>query len=119
MSEYHLAQVNVAIFRRPKDDPANRDFIDALDRVNAAADAAPGFVWRLQDESGNALDVPAGSSVNPNLEVNLSVWEDVESLQNFVYRQLDHVSVLKRREEWFDSTMSRMALWWIPVRPPA
>ncbi|MEO0440819.1 MAG: DUF3291 domain-containing protein [Pseudomonadota bacterium] len=114
MSGYHLAQVNVAIFRRPKDDPVNKDFIDALDRVNAAADAAPGFVWRLQDESGNALDVPAGSSVDPNLVVNLSVWEDVESLRNFVYRQLDHVAVLKRREEWFDSTVSRMALWWIP-----
>ncbi|SIN61708.1 protein of unknown function [Parasphingorhabdus marina DSM 22363] len=114
MSGYHLAQVNVANFRRPKDDPVNKDFVDALEKVNAAADAAPGFVWRLQGENGNALDIPAGSSVDPNLVVNLSVWKDVESLRNFVYRQMDHVAVLKRREEWFDSTVSRMALWWIP-----
>lgn len=114
MSGFQLAQVNVAIFRRPKDDPVNTDFIDALDKVNAAADSAPGFVWRLQSESGNALDIPAAPGVDPNLVVNLSVWQDVESLQNFAYRQADHVAVLKRREEWFDSAVSRMALWWIP-----
>jgi hypothetical protein len=113
MNSYQLAQVNVAIFRQAKDDPVNQDFMDALDRVNAAADASPGFVWRLQSESGNATDIPLGTSINPDLIVNLSVWADVETLRNFAYRQTDHVAVLRKKENWFDKADSRLALWWI------
>ena len=36
------------------------EFMDGLDRINALADRAPGFVWRLQTDAGNAtLDLPA------------------------------------------------------------
>ena len=78
---YELAQINVAVFRKPQDDPANADFVNALDEVNAAAEQAPGFVWRLQDESGSAINFkPSG---NANLIVNVSVWKDIESLREF------------------------------------
>ncbi|MDH3740809.1 MAG: DUF3291 domain-containing protein, partial [Hyphomicrobiales bacterium] len=50
----HLAQLNVGTMLYPQDDPRMAGFMDNLDRVNAIADRAPGFVWRLQDESGNA-----------------------------------------------------------------
>ena len=45
MAARHVAQINIAKFRAAK--VANADFMAALDRVNAAADRAPGFVWRL------------------------------------------------------------------------
>jgi len=57
MSGYHLAQINVGRLRAPVDDPLIRDFRDNLDRINAIADAAPGFVWRLVGEGNNATDI--------------------------------------------------------------
>lgn len=108
---FELAQINVAVFRKPKDDPANLDFMNALDRVNAAAENAAGFIWRLQDESGNSTSFnPSG---NPDLIVNVSVWQDVESLKNFAYRETEHVAIMRRREEWFVPEESGLALWWV------
>ncbi len=43
--DWQLAQVNIARFRKPADDPANADFMAALDHVNALAEASPGFVF--------------------------------------------------------------------------
>lgn len=109
--EFELAQINVAVFRKPKDDPANLDFINALDDVNAAAEQAPGFIWRLQDESGNSTNFnPSG---NPDLIVNISVWQDIEALRNFAYRQTDHIAIMRRRAEWFIAEESGVALWWV------
>lgn len=108
---FELAQINVAVFRKPKDDPANLDFINALDQVNAAAERADGFIWRLQDESGNSTNFnPSG---NPDLIVNISVWHDIESLRNFAYRQADHVAIMQRRGAWFIAEESGVALWWV------
>ena len=47
---WHIAQINVAIFRVPREDPVNADFEAALDEVNALADVAPGFIWRMTGE---------------------------------------------------------------------
>jgi len=57
--DYLLAQVNIGRMREPLDSPLLAEFVAALDPVNAAADAAPGFVWRLQTEDGNATAVHA------------------------------------------------------------
>jgi hypothetical protein len=81
-----------------------------LDEVNALADAAPGFVWRLQTEDGNATAIRAFD--DDRIIVNMSVWESVDDLAEFVYRS-DHVSVLRRRREWFDRLDVSTALWWI------
>ena len=58
MAAYELAQINIGRFRLPPDHVANRDFMDALDHVNAVAEAADGFVWRLTGDGNNATDVP-------------------------------------------------------------
>ena len=52
--DYLLAQVNIGRMLAPLDSPQLADFVAALDPVNAAADAAPGFVWRRQTEDGNS-----------------------------------------------------------------
>src|ERR1039458_6450614 len=57
-----LAQFNVALPREPLDAPLLADFVTALAPVNAAADASPGFVWRLATETGDATSVRAVDS---------------------------------------------------------
>jgi heme-degrading monooxygenase HmoA len=94
-----LAQVNVARLRAPLASPALADFAAALDPVNAAADAAPGFVWRLQTEDGNATAVRAfewDAAGSAGVIVNMSVWESAEALAAFVYSD-SHRQVLRRR----------------------
>lgn len=112
-SEFHLAQVNVGRLLAPIDDPLIADFVAQLDAVNALADASPGFVWRLKDESGNATAIPAFD--DPRMIVNMSVWESLDALRDYVYRS-DHTKVLTRRRDWFEKLdRPHMALWWIPA----
>jgi hypothetical protein len=110
-----IAQLNVARFRRPKADPANQAFMDALDHVNAQADMADGFIWRLVGE-GDANDATAIEAVAGDADfiVNLSVWRDVPALEAFAYRQADHRAVLARRGEWFEPMEPSLALWEVP-----
>jgi hypothetical protein len=109
----NIAQLNVARFRRPKDDPANAGFMDALDHVNAQAEAADGFVWRLVGEGNNATDIEIVRG-DPGMIVNLSVWRDVPALEAFAYRHADHRAVLARRAEWFEPMEPSLALWAVP-----
>ena len=117
MTQYELAQMNVARLRAPLDSPQLADFVGALDRINAIADKSPGFVWRLQDESGNATSLhPMGEDII----INMSVWKDAQALQAFVYHS-DHVGVMRRRREWFERMDLYLVLWWVPSgrRPTA
>ena len=109
--QYQLAEINIATFRVPMTDPVNADFIANLDSVNAAAECAPGFVWRLVGEGNNALDIQAFD--NPNTAVNMSVWTDLDALAKFVYRSEGHREIMRRRKEWFDRMEIHMALWWV------
>jgi hypothetical protein len=85
---FELAQINVSRLLAPLDSPLLADFVAALDEVNAAGDRAPGFVWRLQTEDGNATAVRAfGWDVGDShgVIVNLTVWTSVEALADFVF----------------------------------
>jgi hypothetical protein len=109
----HLAQINVGRLRAPVDSPLVAEFIDALDPVNALADASAGFVWRFQTEDGNATAVRPYE--DESILINMSVWESVEALADFVYRS-DHTAFLRRRGEWFERmTEAIVTLWWVPV----
>jgi hypothetical protein len=110
---YHLAQINVALMKAPLDDPSMTEFAAALNEVNAVADRSPGFVWRLQSSSGNATDIQAYS--DPKMLANLSVWQSVEQLKDYVYKTL-HGEFFIRRRNWFERYQGEhLALWWIPV----
>ncbi len=110
MSRHHLAQLNIATMKAPLDSPQLADFVANLDRINALAEAAPGFVWRLQTEEGDATALrPLGD----NVLVNMSVWRDVESLNRYVYRG-GHVEVMRRRKAWFETMKEAyVVLWWV------
>ncbi len=115
---FELAQVNVARLVAPLDDPVLADFVAALDPVNDAADHAPGFVWRLQTEEGNATGIQAftwDTAGSVGVIVNLSVWTDVEHLEAFVSSEL-HRAVLRRRRKWFlRMGEAWAACWWVPA----
>ena len=113
MSGYHLAQVNIGRFRAPIDSPTMAGFRARLDPVNALADQSPGFVWRLQTEDGDATAIRPYED-DDLMAINLSVWESLESLRQFVYKS-HHVESLRNREQWFEPIEGPiLALWWIP-----
>lgn len=108
---YQLAQLNIARFRMPQDHPINNDFVNNLDRVNKIAESQPGFVWRFTGEGNDALDVQAFD--DPNIAVNMSVWSDLESLGAFVYRNQEHLAIMRRRNDWFEKIKIHLVLWWL------
>jgi hypothetical protein len=112
MSNYHLAQLNVAELKAPLESPELKDFVDNLDRINALAEGSPGFQWRLKGDGNDATSLrPLGDKVI----VNLTVWRDVASLRDYVYKSA-HVEIMKRRREWFSRMADAyLALWWVPA----
>lgn len=111
MSRYELAQLNIGKMKGPLDSPLLADFVANLDRINTVAEASAGFVWRLQTSEGDATSLrPLGDDTL----VNMSVWKDVASLRNYVYRSA-HVEVMRRRKEWFEHVSEAfVVLWWVP-----
>jgi len=114
MSHYHLAEINIARMKGVDiNDPVMKEFVAALDAVNAAAERSPGFVWRLKGDANNA------TSLNPyndeQVIINVSVWESLETLEAYMYKTL-HADFLRRRKEWFHSFgKAHTALWWVPA----
>ncbi len=104
---HHLAQVNIGRIVGPLDSEVMARFVAQLDEINALAERSPGFIWRLKDATGvQAYD-------DPLVLVNMSVWESVEALQQYVYKSA-HAGVLRDRTKWFEKpAQAHMAMWWI------
>ena len=113
MSNYHLAQINIAQMLAAIDDPIMAEFVAQLPPINALADQSPGFVWRLQSESGDATSIKIYD--DELIIINITVWESVEFLREFAYRSA-HVGVMRDRKRWFEIFDDPYyALWWIPA----
>ena len=115
--DYLLAQVNIARMREPLDSPLLTEFVAALDPVNAAADTAPGFVWRLQTEDGNATAVHAfewDQAGSAGVLVNMSVWESVEASPGTSTPTPTGSHPQRRRPLVRADGEPLVALWWIP-----
>jgi heme-degrading monooxygenase HmoA len=111
MAAHHLAQVNLATLRAPLDGPELAGFVAQLEPINALADRSPGFVWRLQTEDGDATAIRVFD--DQRIIVNLSVWESLESLRDFVYASR-HLEVMRHRRAWFHRMADAyLALWWV------
>jgi hypothetical protein len=108
----HLAQLNVATALDDLDSDQLKGFMGALDVVNAVADRAPGFVWRLQGEDGaNATDVKVAE--DPRFIVNLSVWESPETLEDFVWNTI-HAKIYAKKQSWFEAAAQQhLVMWWV------
>lgn len=111
--KWHLAQVNIGVAKYSYDDPAFAEFVDNLDRINALADEAPGFVWRYvaNDETVVGKEIFG----DDDMLFNMSVWQTKEALMDYVYNS-DHVEILRKRAEWFVQQKGPiLALWWQPA----
>jgi hypothetical protein len=109
---YQLAQINIALARDDMASDLMSGFVSRLDEINTLAEGSPGFVWRLQSETGDATGIRVFD--DPLMLVNLSVWDDVQALQNFVYKSM-HVELVRDRDAWFNKLKSaHQALWWVP-----
>jgi len=110
--EYQLAQINIGRILGPIDSPVMAEFVANLDRINSLAEKSPGFIWRLKDDNNNATSIKIYN--DDSLIVNMSVWKDLETLMDFVYKSA-HVEVLRRNREWFSKLKEmHMALWCVP-----
>lgn len=116
MPGYHLAQLNLGLFRAPLDSEEMAEFRRALEPINAIAEATPGFVWRLKDDDGGSssfVDVPGVD--DPLWAPNMSVWTSLDALRHFMFKS-GHASYLRRRAEWFQRPDGLInVLWWIPA----
>ncbi len=109
---YQLAQLNIARMLFPLEHPEMADFVNNLDRINALADSSEGFVWRLMGDGNDATNLRPFE--DDYIIVNMSVWDNLESLKNYVYKSA-HTDILKRRAEWFEKVKDAMVvMWWIP-----
>lgn len=115
MPTYELAQVNIALLRAPLDSPELADFVAGLAPVNALAERAPGFLWRLIGDGDDATSVKGFEGDGPGLIINMSVWTSVEALGDFTFNG-EHLAVMRRRREWFHKmNTAYAALWWVPA----
>jgi hypothetical protein len=113
MGNYHIAQVNIGRVKAPLDDPRMSGFVERLAEINALADSSAGFVWRLQTDAGDAIYLRPYD--DDRILVNMSVWESVEALRQYVY-QSAHVEVLRARQQWFEAFAGAYAaVWWVPA----
>jgi Domain of unknown function (DUF3291) len=111
---FHLAQLNIGRLRAPIDDPSMSGFKNQLDPINAIADRTPGFVWRLQTADGNATSIRPFPD-DDRMAVNMSVWESLDALKQFVYKSA-HAGPLRDRKQWFEPFDGPFqVLWWIPA----
>ena len=111
--EFQLAQINIARLIAPLDDPRIAGFVSQLEPINALAEVAPGFVWRLKSDTGNATDIVY--SDDPFVIVNMSVWESVDALKDYAYSS-KHVQVYRERARWFEKPAKpNYCIWWVPA----
>jgi hypothetical protein len=115
---HDLAQVNIMRLRAALDSSELAPFVAALDPVNALAEQAPGFVWRLKAADGNSTSLRIFD--DPTLIVNMSTWRAIDgrtaldALTDYAYRSA-HSGIMRRRREFaIPIAEAYLALWWVP-----
>lgn len=112
----HLAELNIGRLLAPTDDPRVAEFMANLDRINGLGKRMPGFVWMMEGSgepgTGNTENAIGD---DPQFVANLTVWEDVEALERFVWGTL-HKQFYERRAEWFELMGDQhFVMWWVPA----
>ena len=112
----HLAELNVGRLLAPVDDPRVAEFMENLDRINGLGKRMPGFVWMMEGsgEPGTG-NTEAKIDGDPQYVSNLTVWESVETLEQFVWGTI-HKQFYARRQEWFEVLgQMHFVMWWVPA----
>ncbi|MGL4438902.1 MAG: DUF3291 domain-containing protein [Bosea sp. (in: a-proteobacteria)] len=115
-TEFHLAELNIGRLVAATDDQRVKDFMGALDAINGLGKRMPGFVWMMEGSgepgTGNTETKIEG---DPLFVSNMTVWESVETLENFVWNTV-HRKFYERRAEWFEVLGGmHFVMWWVPA----
>ena len=116
VEDRRLAELNIGRLLAPTDDPRVAEFMGALDRINGLGKRMPGFVWMMEGSgkpgTGNT-ETFVGD--DPQSVTNLTVWESVTTLEQFVWNTV-HRQFYERRKEWFE-ILGKMhfVMWWVPA----
>lgn len=111
----HLAELNVGRLSAPTDDPRVSEFMENLDRINGLGKRMPGFVWMMEGSGAPGTgNTDAKIDGDPLYVSNLTVWESVQTLEQFVWGTV-HKQFYARRQEWFE-VLGEMhfVMWWVP-----
>jgi len=107
MNNKQLAQINISHMKAAKEDLIMKEFVDFLDPINKLAEESPGFIWRLIGEP----DEP--SPWNDMIIINMSVWENIETLKDFTYHTA-HSYFVRSRKKWFEHLgRPHYVMWWV------
>ncbi|MBD8514048.1 DUF3291 domain-containing protein [Photobacterium sp. CAU 1568] len=110
-NKYHLAQFSISLARYSFSDEKMQGFVSRLTEINELADKSQGFIWRLKSDDGNSTSFRGYS--DPNIYLNLSVWDSIENLREFVFKS-NHVELFRKGKTWFHNLNGPItALWWI------
>lgn len=112
----HLAELNIGRLVADMEDPRVAEFMANLDRINGLGKRMPGFVWIMEGAGAPGTgNTEAKIDGDARFVSNLTVWEDVKSLETFVWGTV-HRQFYERREEWFE-VLGEMhfVMWWVPV----
>ena len=112
---HHLAELNVGRLLAPVDDPRVAEFMNALDRVNGLGKRMPGFVWMMEGSGAPGTgNTEAKIDGDAQYVSNLTVWENVETLEAFVWNTV-HRQFYERRQDWFEVLGAmHFVMWWVP-----
>jgi len=107
MFKKQLAQINIAHMKAAKEDPIMKEFVDFLDPINKLAEESPGFIWRLVGEPEEP------SPWKDMVIINMSVWENIETLKDFTYNTA-HSYFVRSRKKWFQHLGTpHYVMWWV------
>ncbi|GGV55637.1 DUF3291 domain-containing protein [Streptomyces spectabilis] len=109
-SAYELAFFNIGHITAPFESPEFGEFITVGADVFAAAEKAPGFVWRLRTPG----TVGAPVRGYPSVGGFIATWKSYEQFKRFSYGP-DHARAFRQRREWIQPHASpTTVLWWVP-----
>ncbi len=106
----HLAQLNISRWKIDKTSQLAGGFTDNVERINALAERSEGFVWRLLDEQRDQFGANAVCP-DPETEMTLSVWQNVEQLEYFVWNTV-HKQIYLNKDNWFGALDSHHFVMW-------
>ena len=108
---YQIVQANYAQWKPGISESEVNEFISQIAGVHAQAESAKGYVWRyVDDPDPKYIDRLFGMD---GLVFNMSVWESIEDLKAFTFKNL-HNDVMRERSKWFVSLpFTTSIMWWV------
>ncbi len=122
----HICLFTSSVLLGPLASEQSKPFAQAIPETYGAAEQAAGFVWRappadfIFDDAGSPKRVayvatPSFYEDRDRVVQTLSVWSDLPSAWNYVYRGT-HLAALKQRADWMEKPVrAQYVLWWAAV----